>query len=289
MVPRLNRRGLNEVFSIGPAKTYGVGVFQGVEELLPGHLLTASREGISAECYWKLVSRVHTDDFATTVDTTRELVLDAIRRQMVSDVPICTFLSGGVDSSLVTAVCAEELKKRGEQIHTFSFDFTGNSRNFQPSDFQPSQDRPYADLVVDYLKTDHRYLECGTEDQFACLESSVDARDLPAMMRSIQIGCLALPSCDAFFLMPGDMPVVGRTTFQKLLMARPTDALSVVFPTLGGYRKHPPLVDARLIPEILAFRDSGGLRRLWRQHDHLCKKPAGCESDPDPGGCKAGH
>jgi len=181
MVPRLNRRGLNEVFSIGPAKTYGVGVFQGVEELLPGHLLTASREGISAECYWKLVSRVHTDDFATTVDTTRELVLDAIRRQMVSDVPICTFLSGGVDSSLVTAVCAEELKKRGEQIHTFSFDFTGNSRNFQPSDFQPSQDRPYADLVVDYLKTDHRYLECGTEDQFACLESSVDARDLPAM------------------------------------------------------------------------------------------------------------
>jgi len=89
------------------------------------------------------------------------------------------------------------------------------------------------------------------------------------MMRSIQIGCLALPSCDAFFLMPGDMPVVGRTTFQKLLMARPTDALSVVFPTLGGYRKHPPLVDARLIPEILAFRDSGGLRRLWRQHEEL--------------------
>jgi len=181
MKPRLDRRGLNEIFSIGPAKSYGVGVFRDVEELLPGHLLTASPDGISVECYWKLVSRVHEDDFTTTVETTRELVLDSIRRQMVSDVPICTFLSGGVDSSLVTAICAEELKKKGEQLRTFSFDFTGNDRNFKPSSFQPSQDRPYADLVVDYLKTDHRYLECSTEDQFACLEASVDAHDLPCM------------------------------------------------------------------------------------------------------------
>ena len=89
------------------------------------------------------------------------------------------------------------------------------------------------------------------------------------MMRSIQIGCRALPPCDAFFLMPGDMPVVRQTTFHKLLKVRPTNAVSVVFPTLGGYRKHPPLVDARLIPEILAFQDSGGLRRLWRQHEEL--------------------
>lgn len=181
VTPRLDQRGLNEIFSIGPAKTYGVGVFRGVEELLPGHLLIASPGGISVECYWKLESRVHEDSFETTVETTRALVLDAIRRQMVSDVPICTFLSGGVDSSLVTAVCGEELKKRGEQLRTFSFDFTGNDRNFQPSAFQPSQDRPYVDLIVDYLKTDHRYLECGTEDQFTCLEASVDARDLPAM------------------------------------------------------------------------------------------------------------
>lgn len=181
MAPRLDRRGLNEIFSIGPAKTYGTGVFQGVKELLPGHLLTVSPDDISTEPYWKLVSRVHEDDFAATVETTRGLVLDAIRRQMVSDVPICTFLSGGVDSSLVTAVCAEELKKRGEQIHTFSFDFTGNHRNFQPSAFQPSQDRPYVDLVVDALKTDHRYLECSTEDQFTCLAASVDAHDLPSM------------------------------------------------------------------------------------------------------------
>ena len=82
------------------------------------------------------------------------------------------------------------------------------------------------------------------------------------MMESIRIGCRRLPDCDAFFLMPGDMPVIRPTTFQKLLSERPADRMSIVFPTLDGYRKHPPLVDARLIPEILAFHGDGGLRQL---------------------------
>ncbi|MEA4993298.1 MAG: nucleotidyltransferase family protein [Oscillibacter sp.] len=89
------------------------------------------------------------------------------------------------------------------------------------------------------------------------------------MLRSIQIGCRAMPGCDAFFLLPGDMPVVRRATFRKLLKAKPADEPSVVFPTLGGYRKHPPLVDAGLIPDILSFHGSGGLRQLWRQHEDL--------------------
>lgn len=94
------------------------------------------------------------------------------------------------------------------------------------------------------------------------------------MMESIRIGCRRLPDCDAFFLMPGDMPVIRPTTFQKLLSERPADRMNIVFPTLDGYRKHPPLVDARLIPEILAFHGDGGLRQLWRQHTELiCTVP----------------
>lgn len=89
------------------------------------------------------------------------------------------------------------------------------------------------------------------------------------MLRSIQIGCRAMPNCDAFFLLPGDMPVVCQATFHKLLSARPAEGVSVIFPTLGGFRKHPPLVDARLIPEILGFQGEGGLRGLWRQHGEL--------------------
>jgi CTP:molybdopterin cytidylyltransferase MocA len=89
------------------------------------------------------------------------------------------------------------------------------------------------------------------------------------MLCSIQIGCRAMPNCDAFFLLPGDMPVVRQATFQKLRSARPTDRACVIFPTVGGAREHPPLINAKLIPEILAFQGNGGLRQLWQQHENL--------------------
>ena len=100
---------------------------------------------------------------------------------MVSDVPICTFLSGGIDSSLVSAVCAASLREKGERLCTFSFDFAGNRENFKANAFQPSQDRPYVDQMVAFLDSDHKYLECTTLNQADFLKQSVDAHDLPAM------------------------------------------------------------------------------------------------------------
>lgn len=88
------------------------------------------------------------------------------------------------------------------------------------------------------------------------------------MLSSVKLGLAAMPPCDAFFLLPGDMPFVRRETFQALLAARP-EGVSIGFPTLEGVRKHPPLVDGALIPEILAFREEGGLRRFWQQHEDL--------------------
>ena len=178
---QLDRQGLNEIFSIGPARTCGCGVFRGISEVLPGHYLSYGPDQTEEICYWKLESRPHEDNYADTVNKTTGLVLDAIRRQMKSDIPICTFLSGGLDSSLVSAVCAAELKKRGKRLDTFSFDFTDNDRNFKASSFQPSLDRPYVDKMTAYLGSNHHYLECGTMDQADYLKQSVDAHDLPAM------------------------------------------------------------------------------------------------------------
>ncbi|MFT4006269.1 MAG: asparagine synthase (glutamine-hydrolyzing), partial [Lacrimispora sp.] len=179
--PVLDRKGLNEIFSIGPARTSGCGVFKGVNELLPGHMLLCSKDGFHLKCYWKLESRPHEDSYKETIEKTSFLVQDSIRRQMVSDVPICTFLSGGVDSSLVSAVCAAELKKQGKQLNTFSFDFVNNDQYFKANAFQPSQDRPYVDQMVKFLNSDHRYLECDNLTQADRLYDSVLAHDLPAM------------------------------------------------------------------------------------------------------------
>ncbi|MCC8129005.1 MAG: nucleotidyltransferase family protein [Clostridiales bacterium] len=87
------------------------------------------------------------------------------------------------------------------------------------------------------------------------------------MLRSVQLGCGALPLCDAFFLLPGDMPAVGEGTFRLLVEAWEKTPESIVFPTLNSRRKHPPLIPAAVIPEILSFRGEGGLRALWGELD----------------------
>ncbi len=179
--PRIDAQGLCEVFGLGPAKSYGLGVFKDVYEVLPGNILVFNHSGAHEEAYWSLVSAPHEDTFEETVEKTSFLLRDAVKRQMISDIPICTFLSGGVDSSLVTAICADELKKEGKQIETYSFDFVDNAKHFKSNSFQPSQDRPYVDIMVGQVNSKHTYLECDNLDLADNLYHAVDARDLPNM------------------------------------------------------------------------------------------------------------
>lgn len=179
--PILDRDGLCEVFALGPAKSYGKGVFKDILEVLPGHCLTIRGKSVSTEAYWKLESRPHEDSMEKTIEKTAWLVEDAVKKQMLSDIPISTFLSGGVDSSLVTAICAKELRKQGKVLNTFSFDFQDNSKYFQSNSFQPSQDRPYVEQMTAFAKTNHHFLECTNQEQIECLYQAVDARDLPCM------------------------------------------------------------------------------------------------------------
>lgn len=181
IVPILDKESLCEIFALGPAKSYGKGVFKDILEILPGHYMTFTQEGVKDVCYWKLESSPHEDSMEETVEKTSWLLQDAITGQMLSDIPICTFLSGGVDSSLVTAVCARELERQGKQLNTFSFDFQGNSQYFQANSFQPSQDRPFVDIMVQDAKTHHIYLECDNSQLEEYLYKAIDARDLPCM------------------------------------------------------------------------------------------------------------
>lgn len=181
MKAKVDQEGLCEVLGLGPAKTYGSGVFQGIKEVLPGHYLIWEPGKQQEYCYWQLISQPHEEDYKETVEHTSYLVTDAIRMQMLSDVPICTFLSGGVDSSLVTAVCSEELKQQGKVLDTYSFDFVDNQVNFKANAFQPSQDRPWVDRMKEFAGTRHHYLECGNQELYGYLFQAVDARDLPCM------------------------------------------------------------------------------------------------------------
>lgn len=177
----VTKEGLCEIFALGPAKSRTNNIFQHIEEVLPAQYIVFESGKTEKSRYWQLESHVHEDTFPETVEKTAWLIKDAVKRQMQADVPICTFLSGGIDSSLVTAICAKELKRQGQQLDTFSFDFEGNRKYFKANAFQPSQDRPWVEKMVQYADTKHRYLECDNDDLVAYLYKAVDAADLPCM------------------------------------------------------------------------------------------------------------
>jgi len=180
--PSLDREGLCEIFGLGPARTAGVGVFHNLHDVEPGHYISFRETGAKQIKYWDLVSNEHTDNYEDTVAHVKELVESSIKYQMISDVPVCSFLSGGVDSSVVTALSAQYLKeKTGEKLQTFSFDFSGNDKYFESNDFQPDQDRPWVEKVVKHVGTNHTFLECNNQILADYLYKAVDAKDLPGM------------------------------------------------------------------------------------------------------------
>lgn len=178
---RVNTEGLCELLALGPAHTPGKTVFEDIKEVLPGNFITIKNGNLNKETYWCLESAEHADSLEDTLEKTRFLVSDAIEMQMLSDIPICTFLSGGLDSSIVTAITSKELQKQGRQLTTYSFDFEGNDAFFQSNHFQPTRDLPYALEMSKYLNTNHQILTCTNENLYTHLSDALQARDFPCM------------------------------------------------------------------------------------------------------------
>lgn len=177
----LDETGAAQVILLGPGRLPGSGVFRGVKELEPGCWGYYAGGSVTIHRYWKLLDREHTQDFSATSNHVRELVIDAIKRQMVSDVPIGTFLSGGLDSSIITAVCAGEMAKRGERLKTFSVDYLNNDHYFRANKFQPNSDNAYIRIMQNVLDTEHYLTMLTAEELDHALEEATAARDLPGM------------------------------------------------------------------------------------------------------------
>ena len=179
--PQLDAHGAAQILLLGPGRTPGCGVFRDMEELEPGCCAYFEQGILSVSRYWTLTDREHTDSFGDTVYTVRSLVTDAIRRQMVSDVPIGAFLSGGLDSSIICAVMANEFANEGKQLHTFSIDYADNDRYFVPDKFQPNSDGYYIRKMQSFLDSRHHWTVLTPQQLEEALEEAVIARDLPGM------------------------------------------------------------------------------------------------------------
>ena len=179
--PALDEDGLRTLLLLGPARPPESGVFRQIKSLLPGHFAVLTPENFTDHVYWQLEAHEHEDDLPTTIERTHELICDAARRQLVSDVPLACFLSGGLDSSILSMLAAKDYAAHGETLHTWSVDYRDNDKYFTKSIFQPNSDDSYIDQMVDFLGTHHHRVVLEPEALCAALLPATDARALPGM------------------------------------------------------------------------------------------------------------
>jgi asparagine synthase (glutamine-hydrolysing) len=177
--PEIDIKGLADV--LVSFHTPGAGFFRDVHELRPGRYISFTREQSRVQQFWCLRSEPHRDDVPTTVEHVRSLLEDTVKRQLIADVPVVTLLSGGLDSSSVTALAAREFKREGKILHTYSIDFADNEKYFQGNTMRPSLDGPYIQCMTDYLGTRHHNVVVDTPALIENLLVPMYAHDRPRM------------------------------------------------------------------------------------------------------------
>jgi asparagine synthase (glutamine-hydrolysing) len=236
--PIVDDGGLRELFSF--VKTPEQAIFRGMREVRPGQLVRVSREGTSKRRYWTLESREHTDDTDTTVRKVRELLDDIVTRQLISDVPLCTLLSGGLDSSAITALAAKALREQGGgRVQSFAVDFVGYSDNFRPDEMRGTPDAPYVADLARHVAAEHTDIVLDSNELMSpeARAAVLHARDLPNGAGD----------------MDTSLYLLFRAIREHSTVALSGESADEVF---GGYRwfHDPEAVNADTFPWLAAFR-----------------------------------
>jgi asparagine synthase (glutamine-hydrolysing) len=141
---RLNFAALREYLSLGyvPAP---LSMLDGIEKLLPGHYLVVDQEGIKDHQYWDVpFGQPEKHSEQEWIERTRAKLIETVRMQLVSDVPLGAFLSGGLDSSSIVAAMAQ---MTGRPVKTYSIGYEGEHTYYN--------ELPYAKVVAQAFGTDH--------------------------------------------------------------------------------------------------------------------------------------
>jgi asparagine synthase (glutamine-hydrolysing) len=243
----VDAEGLRELMAF--VKSPECAVYQGMYEVRPGGVVRVTRTGLARDRYWRLEAFEHPDDLDTTIRTVRELLDDLVRRPLISDVPLCTLLSGGLDSSTVTALAAQALRDDpGHQegrLRSFSVDFVGYTEHFSPDDLRDTPDTPFVHDLAGHLAP------LGVEHNDIMLDS----------------GDLTSPRVRASVLRGRDLPIgIGDMDTSLYLLFKAIRAQSTVAlsgesadEVFGGYRwfHDPAAVHAGTFPWLAG---AGGLR-----------------------------
>lgn len=243
---RLSMNGLREIFDM--LKTPELTVYDGMFEVRPGHILRFSRKGLSKRAYWSLSAAPHTDDYETTVGTVKHILSDAVSRQMVADVPICTLLSGGLDSSAITGFAARSQGER--KVRSFSVDFKNNMENFEVDAVRGAPDAPFARALAQHVGAAHTEILLDSSEM------------LDRTVRSNVLHALDMPSVYWGDMWPS-LYLLFRSIKQHSTVALSGEAADELF---GGYKwfHNPAAIQADTFPWLTpgSSRYFGGLGLL---------------------------
>ena len=179
----IDKECIMELFGLGPAHTPGRTFFKNIYEIKAGFLANYSLEyGLVKKMYWDLKTKENTDTTKDAIEQIHNLLCDATKRQLVSDVGICSMLSGGLDSSIITKFASDYYETNSMPVlDTYSVDYVDNDKNFVKSDFQPNSDNYYINLMVSTLHTNHHSIILDTPELADNLYDAMLARDMPGM------------------------------------------------------------------------------------------------------------
>lgn len=163
---QIDSDGLCEIFTASPVKTQNNTVFKNIYELKPAHTMIINRSGTFINCYWQLQYKEHNDSYDDTVEKTKEILYDSIKRNLVSDVPVATLLSSDLTSDFITEVAKTELQEHNQKLSTYSFNYVCDGTNLNS---------------LTGADTNHTNLLCENEDSIKYLYDSMYYKDLPAM------------------------------------------------------------------------------------------------------------
>ena len=178
---KMDVEGIGEVLGLGPAHTVGKTPFKNIFELEPAHFIVFKENNLYKKEYWKLETKPHTDDFNITCDNIRNLIIDSTKRRLSTNENTGVLLSGGLDSSIITAIASEYYNEKGRTLDTFSVDYKDNDKNFVSNEYQPNSDNYYIDIMTDKFKTNHTKILLDTPELYDTLRDAMLERDFPGM------------------------------------------------------------------------------------------------------------
>ena len=176
--PIINKNSLQELLSLSPSRIPGSGIFKNISELRPGHYMIYENKKIKIKRYWNIKEEKNKDTYKEATKKVEELLTKSIKRQMISDVDIACLLSGGLDSSIITAIVSQNKLKK---LDTYSIDYEDNEKYFNKTKYTVSRDNEFIEQMKNKFKTNHHYKIITQKSLAKYLKESVIARDLPGM------------------------------------------------------------------------------------------------------------